>query len=146
MGSLTELVIADIAEAADVARTLSPTEKWKGIDAEGLDQGKLSTLRSIVTNQEYEDDWIDEFRFLAGNQEEGPWVFVVPDALTTGVAQFPERRLKAAAKQWARTEEFQMDEFSLEDIESRLKELYRLFQSAKAAKKSVLMYISLSRP
>ena len=144
MSSLTELVIAELADAEDVARAASPTESWKSIRIEGLDQEKLSTLRSIVTNQAYEDEWIDDFRFLAGDPEEGPWVFAVPEALIAGVANFPKNRLKAAVKQWSRTEAFKMDDWSLEDIEDRLKQLYALFQEAKQLRKTVLMYISMT--
>ncbi len=142
MGILTELVIANIKDADDIARFSDPSEKWTGISAEGLDQVKLSTLRSIVTNKEYEDGWIDDFRFLAGNQEEGPWVFAVPDALCSALAGFPESRLKAIAKQWLRTEEIQMDEWSLEEVETRLKDLLDLFKNAKRENKTVLMWMS----
>lgn len=143
MGSLTELVIAALTEAEDVAQPSPPADHRRRMNADGLDQAKLSTLRSIITNREYEDGWIDDFRFLAGNQEEGPWVFSVPDMLINGLAGFPENRLKAVAKQWFRTEEFQTDDWTMEAVESRLRELYRFFQEAKQAKKPVLMYISL---
>jgi hypothetical protein len=147
MGILTELVIANVHEAEDVARDIAkdtdPNERRPGLDADGLDQVKLSTLRSIVTNQEYQDAWIDEFRFLAGNQEEGPWVFAMPEALISALAASPEGRLKAVAKQWSRTEEVKMDEWSIEDVETRLKHLIALAKDAKRTKKSILMRVSL---
>jgi hypothetical protein len=143
MGILTELVIANTNEAEDIAKDSAPKEHRPALDGQGLDQVKLSTLRSIVTNQEYEDAWIDEFRFLAGDQEDGPWVFAVPESLVNGLAASPEGRLKAVAKQWSRTEEIKMDDWSIEDVETRLKELIKLARDARHMKKSILMRVSL---
>jgi hypothetical protein len=143
MGVLTELVIASIKEADDVARDTNISARRSGFNAQGLDQIKLSTLRGVVTNREYEDSWIDEFCFVAGNQEDGPWVFSVPDALISALASFPESRLKAAAKQWSRTEEFKMDAWSFEEVETMLRGLYRFFKTAKNETKSVLMRVSI---
>ena len=142
MGILTELVIASPQEAEEVARSTSGEAERPHLVADDLDQAKLSTLRAIVTNQEYEDTWIDEFRFLAGNQEDGPWVFSVPDAVVAGLAALPESRLKAAAKQWGRTEEFQIDRPPQEEIEAVLKTLFDFFREAKTRKSRVLMRVA----
>ncbi len=142
MGILLELIIANIRDADGIAAAGSPEDTGGRLKAEGLDQVKLSTLRSIVTNQEYEDAWIDEFRFLAGNREDGPWVFTVPEALVNALASSPESRLKAIAKQWSRTEEIKIDGWSAGDVEALLGELIALAKEAKRLKKTILMRIS----
>ena len=142
MGICTKLVIASHQEADNIARDTSVESTFPCLSADDLDQAKLSTLRAIVTNREYEDAWIDEFRFLAGNQEEGPWVFSVPNAVVSGVTALPESRLKAAAKQWARTEEFQAERRPNEEVESILKTLFDFFMEAKSRNSRVLMRVS----
>src|SRR5262245_59146220 len=143
MSVLTDLVVADLGQAGALARTLKPSSDWNCLDVKGIDIVKLCRLRAILTNAPYRKAWIAEFRYLAGDEDFGPWVMAVPDALVAGLAAMPEEALSPVASRWHATEEFRLERWRLADVEASLKDIHRLAKTAVAANKPVLLWISL---
>jgi hypothetical protein len=142
MGVLTDLVVASIEQADEVVSCSNPAADWHGVDAKGIDQTKLCSLRAIVTGHAYEDEWMSEFDFVAGDQEQGPWLFRFPDALTTALSTLENHTLDSAAIDWHR-KSFADDHWPVESVRTALTQIRDLAIHAKRSDKPILMWICL---
>src|SRR5258708_36748009 len=97
MGVLTDLIIADIAQAKSVAASLAPAKEFAGLDAKGIDPVKLCQLKALLLAKPYDGAWVGEFRFLAGDEDEGPWVMIVPGDLVPAIPALPDSDLPSPA-------------------------------------------------
>lgn len=143
MGLLTDLVVADIAQAEAVAASLTPAKEFGGLDAKGIDPVKLCQLKALLLAKPYDGSWLSDFRFLAGDKDEGPWVTSVPSDLVAAIAALPDSGLHSTAIKWHAAEEFQADRWHVSDVETRLTEIHHLAKQAASAGKAVLMWMSL---
>jgi hypothetical protein len=142
-GVLTELVIADEGEARRVAEDAAPSRRWPGVDAKGLDQVKLSTLWSLLSGRPFCDELLLEFAPLDEVSEDGPWVFRVPPPLVGLLAALEVDRAGAVAEAWATSEELELDGWEPAEVRAMLDGLRGVARAAQAAKKPVLMWVSL---
>jgi hypothetical protein len=142
-GVVTDVVIADEGEAAAVAQEPAPTGRWPAVDAKGVEQVKLARLWALLAGRDYRDELILEFAPLHEVSEEGPWVFRVPAALAALLADADDARARASAAAWAATEELELDGWEPPEAWSLVDELRKLARSARAAKKPLLMWVSL---
>lgn len=140
---LTDFVIADVKNARRVCDSACPSKDFNGIDAKGIDTVKLGTLYALLTNNEYDPSAIGNP--ICDGGDEGPWVIEVPTDLVHRLAELDASGIEAAAANWATTEEFspQYDNWPAEDVLEVLSDLAKLCHQAVAAKKSVLMWMSL---
>ena len=143
MGVLTDLVAVKESEIESVAESTSPAFDFGGIDAKGIDQVKLCKLKSILEQQPYQRSCVGEFELLAGDEEEGPWVFRVPTDLVKLVASLHGVALSQVSGQWAAAEEFKLDGWSPQDVEATLVEIVNLCSSAVAEQKMLVMWMSV---
>jgi hypothetical protein len=143
MGVLTDLVIADIAQAQSVAASNAPARDFGGLDAKGIDPVKLCQLKALLLAKPYDGSWVSDFRLVAGDKDEGPWVMIVPGDLVAAIAALPDSELHSTAINWHASEEFQADRWNAPDVETRLKEIHHLARKASSAGKAVLMWMSL---
>ncbi|MFO0966957.1 MAG: hypothetical protein U0793_15395 [Gemmataceae bacterium] len=141
---LTDFVIADTKDARRVCDAACPSEEFNGMDAKGIDPVKLGTLYAILTNTEF-DPSATTGRPLCDGGDEGPWVIEVPSDLVQRLAKLDAKGIAAAAAKWAKTEEFspQYDNWPPEAVHETLIDIAKLCVQATAAKKSVLMWMSL---
>lgn len=141
---LTDFVIADRADARLVCDSACPSDKFDGLDAKGIDPVKLGTLYAVLTDTEYDENFIAGPPLCDGG-DEGPWVREVPIDLVQRLAQLNASQIRTAATKWAETEEFspQYDNWSPEEVHEVLTELAKLCRRAVAVKKSLLLWMSL---
>jgi len=141
---LTDFVIADTKDARRVCDSSCPCEEFNGMDAKGIDPVKLGTLHAILTNTVF-DPSVTTGKPLCDGGDEGPWVIEVPINLVQRLAELDSKGISAAAAKWAKTEEFspQYDNWPSEAVHETLLEFAKLCGQATAAKKSVLMWVSL---
>jgi hypothetical protein len=143
VGVLTDLVVADRKDARKVLRSVCPSRDFDGLDVKGIDTVKLGTLHAVLVGRKYDPSFMGD-SLLSGGAE-GPWVYEVPDDLVRRLAGLTPRRLAAAGKKWAATEEFspEFDNWSVEDVQRVLGELAALCKRAVDEGKPVLMWMSL---
>jgi hypothetical protein len=141
---LTDFVVAERNDAQRVCDSGCPSEEFRGLAAKGVDPVKLGTLYAILTGTEYDPTFATDEPLCAGG-EEGPWVIEVPSDLVQRLAKLDAKQLGTAAAMWAKTEEFspKYDNWPPELAHEVLEELGKLCSQAVAAKKSVLMWMSL---
>lgn len=141
-GIVTEIVIADERDAQAVAEDLAPG-RWPAIDADGVDQAKLALLWAIVTGLEACDQIMEAFTPLAELSDDGPWVFRVPSALVSALAEIDVGRAPGVAETWARTEELELEDRDPGEVRRLLDGLRGVARAATAAHKPLLMRVSL---
>src|SRR4051794_30941380 len=114
MGVLSDIIIASPDEAASInAAGGNHLKRWACLESKGIDTIKLSTLWQILNNQPL--DGIDagaQFMMdglLDQRSDEGPWLYLLPDALVAAVAALDEDAEESVSEKWAETEEFQLD-------------------------------------
>lgn len=141
---LTDFVIADREDARRVCDSACPSEEFNGLDAKGIDPVKLGTLYAVLTNTEYDPSFTPGTPLCDGG-EEGPWVIEVPNDLVERLGKLDAKQIGAVAAKWAKTEEFspRYDNWPPEAVHEVLSDLAKLCVQASAAKKRVLMWMSL---
>ena len=148
MGVLSDLIIADRDEATAInAAGGGHLKRWDCLESKGIDTIKLWTLQQILAGQPL-DDVNAAATFMtndvvAQGSEDGPWVFMVPAGLQSAIAALSPEARESVAEAWAATEEFAMARWMAPDVEEYLQELVALAQRAQAAKKSILLWMSL---
>ena len=144
MGVLTDFVVADRGDAQRVFDAACPSEEFSGLDAKGIDPVKLGTLYALLTGTEFNPSFISGDPLASGG-DEGPWVMEVPPDLVQRLARLDAKGVATAAAKWANTEEFspKYDNWPAEAVHEVLAELAKLCAKAVAAKKGVLMWMSL---
>jgi hypothetical protein len=140
---VTDLVVADEVEARAVADDPAPCRRWPGIGAPGLDQVKLATLWALLSGEEFRDHLIEAFAPLEEVSQDGPWVFRAPPPLVAALAALDPARATEVATAWAETDVLAVDGWEPEDVRELLDGLRGLARAASAARKPLLMRVSL---
>jgi hypothetical protein len=148
MGVLSDIIIADRNEAAAInAADGAHLKRWACLQSKGIDTIKLGTLYQIVHDRSLDDmGFFAKFMqdaVLDQRSDEGPWVFLIPEELTSAVAALDEAKAEAVTEKWAATEEFVLDRWQSADVEEYLQDLVAHARKAREAGKSLLLWMSL---
>jgi hypothetical protein len=143
VGVVSEIVMADDADAEAVAEDAAPSRRWPGLDAGGLDQVKLAILWAILSGGELRDALVEAFTPLAEVSADGPWVFRVPSDLVAALAGLEAGRAGTVAAAWSGAEELQLEDRDPDDVRRLLDGLRGVARAAQAARKPLLMRVSL---
>ena len=143
MGVLTDIVAVDRRLSRRVFKSACPAREFDGLDARGIDQVKLGTLRAVLTGGEYDPSFMSGSLHSGG--EDGPWVFEVPEDLVRRLAALTAGQLAAAGTKWAAAEEFSPEyaDWPAEAVQQVLTALAGLCKRAVRENKPVLMWMSL---
>jgi len=139
---LTDFVVASRDDAQRVCDSNCPSRDFSGIEAKGIDTVKLGTLHAMLTGEDFDPSFMDKEPLCSGG-EEGPWVFEIPEDLVRRLAELNANQTVSVAAEWAKTEEFETDNWSAAAVGGVLEELAGLCRRAEAEGKSVLMWISV---
>ena len=146
MGVLTDIVLAGTNEAKKVEASDGPSREFPGIDAKGIDQVRMGTLYAILTSTEYDPGFmLDEESVIEPDDEDGPWVQIVPQEMVLLLSELPDAGIPAVADQWSKTEEFQPEysSWSQEDILKFLEQIRSLSKKALTDNKTMYMWMCL---
>ena len=143
MGVLTDLVVADESEAEELAASISPLERWPGIDAKGIDPVKLGKLLSILAGESYSHSIPGEFSEIAAFSDDGPWVLRVPPRLVLSLSEIGDADVRRISTQWFAGEEFAHSGYDLAITEEVVTSLRELSKKATAERKEMLMWMCL---
>ena len=145
MGVLTDLIVADEAQADEIGRT-HPKTRSPAVTLKGFDQIKGATLWCILKGEDTRStDRVlalsDQFTCLYQRDDGGPWIYRFPDAFTKLLTEIDDSRFDEFAVEWSKTDEF--EGWPLDDIRFFLEALYDTAASAEASGKSILMWVCL---
>ncbi len=130
MGILTNIVAAEEDEYAAIGESLRPVGAWSGIERRGIDTAKIATLHCLLTG--------DEFEEAVGNYEpvyvadEGAVVLRIADEVMERLAELDEDALELVGEELAATEEFEMEQWEMADVQAMVFELADLARLAEA--------------
>jgi hypothetical protein len=145
---LTDIIIARPEEAAAINDPEADhLEQWDCLESKRIDTIKLDTLAEIVACLTAGDgEAAATFKtgdVLHQRSDEGPWIYLVPDLLTSALAALDADAEESVAAKWAETEEFQLDRWQAVDVEDYLHDLIVYARKAREAGKSLLLWMSL---
>jgi len=131
MGILVNIVSADEEDAEAIGESNHPVDEWNGIEARDIDKAKFITLHCLLTGDGIEDA-VYGYEPVYYTGEDGPVVLRVPDELTEKLAALEEESLEVVGDELIATEEFEMSDLPVEEVQSLLAEISALARSAEA--------------
>ncbi|MCW8129020.1 MAG: hypothetical protein KIS92_01425 [Planctomycetota bacterium] len=145
MGVLTDLIVADPAQAKEICQTHGK-KPFPSVDIKGFDQIKGATLWSILEGSDVSDvDYVvglsEKFTLLCEESDDGPWVYQVPDEFLKLIASTEDEAVGEMVEAWSQTEEF--DGYSLEDVQFYFDTLFEAATRSDLGSKKLLMWICL---
>lgn len=144
---LTDLIVAIEEDAPAILNAQGHASIWPTLEAKGVDQVKLASLRFILKGLPPDDEQVIEymksFEALVDGGEKGPWIDALPEDLVHLLATMPGSDLPKVAGAWANIEEAKLDRWVADDVEKRLGELAALAATAVAQGKRLLLWICL---
>jgi hypothetical protein len=94
MGVLSDLVPGKPGDEQRILAIQVPSEELGGIDIKGIQSLQFEMLHEVVLGAPFDLE-------PTNNDDEGPWVFAIPNALTAALAQLEGAALRDVAKRWA---------------------------------------------
>lgn len=143
MGLLTDVLIADAAEAKTISVLWPRQKNWPAIQTKGLDNSKFAALASAWGDHDLADALESGGYIAATRSEEGPWVFVFPNSFRDRIAAIEPARIPEMAQTWSKQKELKLDGWKAGDLESPLLELREFAVRAIQQGKSLLLWMSL---
>lgn len=144
---LTDLIVATLEEAPVILNSQGHANIWPTLEAKGMDQVKLASLRFILKGEPPEDNLVIEymksFEAQADGGEEGPWIAAIPEDLVHLLAMISASDTSTLATAWANTEEAKLDRWQAADVEPFLGELSAFAAGAVAQGKRLLLWVCL---
>ena len=140
MDVTASVVAADLDEAADIVASEKPVDDWKGFEARGVDMTKFAMLHALLSGQ-YLDEAQRDFGLLHAESEEGPWLLRFPAASVARLAELDEAGLEVVGAELAATEDFEDEEWMVEDVQKIVTQMADLAGMAAAQDKAVFLWI-----
>jgi len=146
MGLVSDFFVASEEEAMRYAERMSEDDQGKATTSHvrpaehnGLTDLEVGTLWAILEGKEWDAD-LHELENDESGEEGDSWLFRFPDRLVQLLANVEHSALEAALRQWADTEELQVD---AEELRPVVMDLQRLAKQAIGDQKSVYLWGSL---
>lgn len=130
MGILTNILAAEEDEYEAIGESLRPLDEWSGIERRGIDTAKIATLHCLLTGDEF-DMAISAYEpvYVSG---EGAVVLRLADDVMERLAALDEDALELVAEELAATEEYEMEQWDVEEVQAMVMELADLARLAEA--------------
>jgi hypothetical protein len=142
MGVLSDLVVANEADAERVAHTQVPSQAFGGIDVKGIDSVRFATLHSILTGRSFEE-LLPSYEPAFSASDDGPWVFRLPDELVTRLANLTDSERQSIAERWAATEEFELDDWDATMVAETFEAICGQAANAESTKRALFLWMCL---
>jgi hypothetical protein len=140
MGLLVNIVAADEEEIEAVGLSQHPVDEWSGIEAREIDTAKLAMLHCLLTGDNFEDA-LSAYEPVFVGDEEGALVLRLPDVVADKLAGFEEEALEQVGEELAATEEFEMNSWPLEEVQSLVVQLGDLARLAESQGQIMLVWM-----
>jgi hypothetical protein len=140
MGLLVNIVAADEEEIEAVGLSQHPVDEWSGIEAREIDTAKLAMLHCLLTGDNFEDA-LSAYEPVFVGDEEGALVLRLPDVVAEKLAGFEEEALDEVGKELAATEEFELNNWPLEEVQSLVVQMGDLARLADSQGQIMLVWM-----
>ena len=142
MGVLTEIVAAPPSDAAEIATNLDRSH-WQTVDLKGHSELTLAALWCLLDPTIDQDDAESRFTLLTDDNQDGPWVFAIPDPLVSLIQSIDDQQVSTVHQAWCENEDLDVDDDG--DPEALLEQLRELIALSRSMKPSdrLLMWVCL---
>ena len=141
MEFVTLVLAADEDEYIAVGDSPNPLEEWSGIEAPGLDTVKLATLHCLLADDSLQAA-LDLYEPIY-ESESDTIVMRLSDEIVERLAELGEEELENVASELAATEEYEREQWEVEDVLDRLTELSELAQLADSQGQAIFVWLRL---
>ena len=140
MSILVNIVSADEEDVEAIGESQHPVVEWSGIEARDIDTAKIVTLHCLLTGDGLEDTFYAyEPVYVSG--DDGPIVLRIPDEVMEKLAGLEEDALEMVGEELAATEEFEMNDWPAEEIQSLVEELAALARLAESQGQAMFVWM-----
>lgn len=140
MGILVNIVCADEGELEDVGHSQHPVVEWSGIEARDIDTAKIVTLHCLLTGDGLEDAFYAyEPVYIAG--EDGAIVLRMPDEVMEKLSSLEEDAIEMVGTELAATEEFEFNNWPVDEVIALVEELVSLAQLAESQDQALFVWM-----
>lgn len=139
MGLLVNIIVADDEEIEDIAAAEHPVEEWSGIEARDIDTAKLATLHCLLLDDVYEDA-LGTYEPVYASDED-VLILRIPDELAEKLALLEEEALEQVGEELAATEEFEMNDWPVEEVQALLIEIGELAKLAESQGQAMFVWM-----
>lgn len=137
----TNIIAAEEDEYAAIGESNCPLDEWSGIETPGLDTGKIATIHTLLTGDSlqialdlYEPVYVTENETV---------VLHIADELLEKLAILDEEGLEAIAGELAASEEFETEQWHVDDVLALLTDLVELAQLAESQGQALFVWMCL---
>ena len=135
----SRLVAADDDEVVDVGESGQPLVTWSGMVLPGFDSTRLATLHALMTGETLQMV-LDQYEPVYVSSEEVV-VFRVADELLESLVELDDDAMVSVADELAKTEEFEKDEWTEENVLDLIAAVASLAQLAEDQDQSLFLVI-----
>lgn len=137
----TYIIAADADEFAAVGESSNPLDEWSGIEAPGFDTVKIATLHCLLTGDTLQTALeLHEPVYLSAEETS---ILRIADGVLEKLAALDDDALSEVAHELAATEDFETEQWSVDDVLSRLSEMAELAQLAESQGQALFARIVL---
>ncbi|KAB2639983.1 MAG: hypothetical protein DVB25_04670 [Verrucomicrobia bacterium] len=122
MGLLVNIIAAEEDELEAIAESEHPIDQWSGIEARDIDAAKLATLHCLLTDDDFEQAQA-AYDPVFANDYDGVLVVRIPDEVIERLACLEEEALELVGEELAASEEFELNNWSVEEVQAFVIEL-----------------------
>jgi hypothetical protein len=140
MGLLVNIVAADEDEIEAVGVSQRPVDEWSGFEVREIDTAKLATLHCLLSEDDYEAS-ISAYEPVFAAGDEGVYVLRIPDDITLKLAEMEEDALDQVGEELAATEEFELQQWDVEEVQMFITQLADLARIADSQGQSLLVWM-----
>lgn len=140
MSLITDFFVATPEDLAKISpdKLSGIYDEFRVIQANQVDPVKLASLQAIIENKFFEEIELSNPILEFGEQ----WIIPVSDVIIKKLTNCTSQELEVYADKWSKTEEWQLDEATTEDIVQLLQKISDLAKSAKSSDK-IFIFMSV---
>jgi hypothetical protein len=137
----THLIAAEDDEFSAVGESPSPLDEWSGIETPGLDTVKFATLHCLLTGDTLQMA-LDRYQpvYISVNDT---IVLRIADEVLEKLATLDGDALQAVASELVATEEFEREQWHVDDVLGQLTEMSELAQLAESQGQALFVWMFL---
>lgn len=143
MAVLTDILIAPEQDAPAIIDEWPASKSWPGLQTTGLDALVLAELADALGQSDLARSIEDLDPHSFKDEANGPWLYVLPNALRDHLANIPRDNLASTAKAWSEQEEASARGMTETDAERLLQQIQSLAVTARDSQNPMLLWISL---
>jgi hypothetical protein len=144
MALLSDFFVATSSELNSLDANQSPAKLLPSIQSRSIEVVKLTQLQCIIDGSTFEEHLKElDNMIVKAASDDGPWIVLVPNAVTKALAEADQARLEDIGRSWASTEEWTRDSGKEEEIISVVKDIAKLAQQAEFDKRNMYLWVCL---